>query len=161
MDDGDEGMSESIQFTVPGVPVGQPRYIKHHKHGKFYVPRTKKGKAHAIVAWRRIVQAIAINHRPGKLIDVPMAVDLVFAFPRPKLHYGTGRNASRLKDSAPIQPCEHKHDLDNLAKAVMDAMTGIIWVDDGLVNRVVITKQYAGAFGPCAVVRVELLENAT
>jgi Holliday junction resolvase RusA-like endonuclease len=62
-----------------------------------------------------------------------LSLCIEFRMPRPKGHYGSGRNADALKPSVPR---EHvcTPDLDNLIKAVMDAMTvSGWWVDDSQV----------------------------
>jgi len=52
-----------------------------------------------------------------------------FYFQRPKYHMGTGRNAEKVKPSAPVDHLE-KPDTVNLVKPVEDALTGILWDDD-------------------------------
>lgn len=131
----------NIEFTATGQPIPQPRYVKSKRHGGFYVPKTKKG-AHPIYAWRLLVQTFGDMVRPQLLMDGPLAVSLRFYLPRPKAHYRTGRFSGVLKDSAPKFPAEHHNDCDNLAKAVLDALNGILWVDDGLINDLHVTKQY-------------------
>jgi Holliday junction resolvase RusA-like endonuclease len=56
-------------------------------------------------------------------------VDTIVYFPRPKSHYGTGRNAGKLKATAPTHN-DGKPDRDNLDKAILDAMTGIGFMRD-------------------------------
>ena len=51
-----------------------------------------------------------------------MADEAGIYFPRPRAHYGTGRNANRLKDSAPLWH-DKRPDVDKLARAVLDAIT--------------------------------------
>jgi Holliday junction resolvase RusA-like endonuclease len=63
----------------------------------------------------------------------PVAVRVVATFPRPKAHYGTGRNAGVLKDWAPIWHAQAP-DNDKCLRLVGDSLTiaGVI-VDDGQV----------------------------
>jgi hypothetical protein len=61
--------------------------------------------------------------------DGPLEVVFVFVRARPKAHYGTGKNAALLKDSAPAWPTGAPDAL-KLARAAEDALTGIVWVDD-------------------------------
>ena len=42
--------------------------------------------------------------------------------PRPKNHYGTGKNSDKLKKSAPQIYHSKKPDIDNLTKIYLDAM---------------------------------------
>jgi len=57
---------------------------------------------------------------------------MVFVLNRPKAHYGTGKNARMLKPSAPTEPTV-KPDLIKMARAVEDAMSGIVYKDDSQV----------------------------
>ena len=65
-----------------------------------------------------------------------------FYCPYLKGHYRTGKYAGELKPSAPkyhiVAP-----DLDNLAKLVLDAMTGIFWRDDSIICDMEIRKIYS------------------
>lgn len=71
-----------------------------------------------------------------------VAVALRFGLPRPKGHWGTGRNADRLKPSAPAWPAT-KPDVDKLERAVLDALTGVLWADDSQVVVLSADKVYA------------------
>ena len=81
-----------------------------------------------------------------------VAVDLRFGLPRPKSHFGTGRNAGRLKPSAPAYPGT-KPDVDKLSRAVLDALTGVLWADDSQVVILSAVKVYAPT--PMTVVTVQ------
>ena len=73
----------------------------------------------------------------------PFLLILTFYMPRPKSHYGTGRNKDKLKDKAPYQHTQ-KPDIDNLTKAVMDAITVLnVWRDDSQVVSVRATKLWS------------------
>lgn len=83
----------------------------------------------------------------------PVQCQLNFTLPRPKSHFGTGRNADRLKPNVPDWHGK-KPDADNLAKAVMDAMSAAgVWQDDAQVSDLRVTKQY----GPRTGVNLTLL----
>lgn len=124
-------MSAAIAFSVPGDPVPQPRprVSTVGGFGRAYVPKT-----HAVHAYRQAVAlaAKAAGCRPGSE-PVSVIVDLVFA--RPKSHL----RKSGLRAGAPLLP---RCDLDNCAKAVLDSLNGIAWVDDSQVSRLVVEKSY-------------------
>jgi len=125
------------KLVVLGDPKaqGRPRATRIGGFVKVYDdPKSAKAKRNLMV----VVQEQA----PKKLLDCPLKVDLYFYLPRPKGHYGTGRNAGKLKDSAPINHTK-KPDIDNLRKLVMDAMTGIFWRDDSLVCEGTTRKVYS------------------
>lgn len=59
----------------------------------------------------------------------PLILTLNAFFPRPKSHYGTGRNCDKLKPSAP-KFHTRKPDHDNILKFYMDCMNKLVFVDD-------------------------------
>ncbi len=143
-------------FVIKGHPVPQPRprvttlKLGDVTRGQAYVP-----KKHAIHEWRNTCAAEFTQH--GHVYEGPLDVTLVFHLPRPKSHYGTGRNEHRVKDSAPTHPTVGKYvgDVDNLAKAVLDAAQGILFDDDKQVCSLHVLKQWApkGAAGVYVQVR--------
>jgi Holliday junction resolvase RusA-like endonuclease len=64
-------------------------------------------------------------------------VRVAFRLPRPKGHYGR----RGLRPSAPAYP-NVMPDLDKLARAILDALTGIVWRDDAQVVRLDVEKIY-------------------
>jgi Holliday junction resolvase RusA-like endonuclease len=99
--------------------------------------------------WRQDVAAAAEKAtdengvRRRYLGDTPIVVDVAFYMPRPKGHYGTGRNAGQIKASAPAFPTV-KPDVDKLARAVLDALkTAGIYRDDAQVVDMYPRKRYA------------------
>jgi len=124
-------MPTAIAFSVPGDPVPQPR-VRVSTVGGFgraYVP-----KSHAVHPYRQAVAlaAKAAGCEPHSE-SVNVVIDLVFG--RPKSHL----RKSGLREGAPTLP---RCDLDNCAKAVLDALNGVAWVDDTQVARLVVEKSY-------------------
>jgi Holliday junction resolvase RusA-like endonuclease len=76
-----------------------------------------------------------------------VGVHILARFPRPKSHFGTGRNAGRLKDWAP-RWVTTPTDGDKIARLVNDALTiaGVVG-DDAQVSLLRVEKVYADA-GP-------------
>ena len=75
--------------------------------------------------------------RPG-----PIAVDVVFTIKRPQGHFGTGRNATKVKATAPAYPAT-KPDLDKLARALLDGLDDAgVFLDDGQVADLHAVKSY-------------------
>lgn len=63
-------------------------------------------------------------------LDGPLTAAITFTLPRPKSHFGTGRNAHILKPSAPAAPAGVP-DLSKLLRATEDALTDAgVWHDD-------------------------------
>ena len=119
-----------IAFTVPGDPVPQPRPRVSTVGGfaRAYVP-----KDHPVHAYR---QAVALAARLAGLrqTDTPMNVCIVAVFKRPASHV-TAKGA--VKATAPKVP---RPDVDNIAKAVLDALGEFF--DDTLVESLSVSKSY-------------------
>lgn len=90
--------------------------------------------AKVLKPWRQDIAQLAVASGWPALglaaIDEAVFLRVTFYFERPATHTGTGRNAGVLKDSAPLYPETTGADLDKLTRAVMDALTGIVWRDD-------------------------------
>ena len=61
-------------------------------------------------------------------------------------HYGTGRNADKLKDSAPKRHTT-SWDVDNAMKFILDSMNGVFFRDDRQIYTARITKAYSSEKG--------------
>ena len=92
------------------------------------------------------------------MLEGPLQVSFGFDLARPKSHFGTGRNAGKLKASA-SQWVGNAPDLDKLIRAVMDAITdsGVWWFDDGQVAQLSASKKYCSE-GEVPGVTVAIME---
>jgi hypothetical protein len=92
--------------------------------------------------WRELVTVRArcgVDFTDWEPMDGPLVATMIFTVARPEGHYGTGRNAGRVKPGAPPVPAV-KPDLSKLCRGVEDALevAGIIandsriWWYDGL-----------------------------
>lgn len=105
------------------------------------------GRAHVTDAnprsreWKDRVAQAAGEQYGGELVDGPLAVEMAFTQPRPKSHYGTGRNAEEIKASAPDWPVG-RPDVLKLARGAEDALTGVVWRDDAQIVEEFLTKTY-------------------
>jgi crossover junction endodeoxyribonuclease RusA len=125
-------------FFVPGIPApqGSKRYLGASAAGK---PRFKES-SDRVTPWRADIRNDA-KVMFGEPTAGPVEVQLVFVLPRPKSHYRTGRNADLLRDTAPPAPAG-KPDIDKLARAALDAMTNVAWLDDAQVTKLTLIKVY-------------------
>lgn len=136
----------SPRVFVPGVPVaqGSKRYLGRGQRGKL---RMAHDNAERLEPWRVTIAAKAEEKMAGgEPTRAGVALALRFIFVRPKSHYGSGRNAELLKPSAPRVPTG-KPDIDKLERAVLDALTAIVYVDDSQVVTVNKGKEYGNAAG--------------
>lgn len=128
-----------IKIFVPGIPAtaGSKTGFYNKKLGRVIMaPANKRQKP-----WMSHVQACALDHYSGPPITGPVALTLIFSMPRPKSHFGTGKNAEKLKEASP-QYHTKKPDLTKLLRAVEDALTGIMWKDDSQVCEFSCLKEY-------------------
>ena len=118
----------AARLLLTGAQKVQPASIRQGQvgdHGSEVPVR------HHFHGFRQAVQlaARAAGATPhGEPVEV--VIDAVFA--RPKSHRKDG-------------PALPRQDVDNLAKSVLDALTGIAWDDDRQVRRLVIEKSYGEA----------------
>lgn len=134
----------AIRFTVLGrpqqkgsktaMPVRNPR-----PGGPRHVVIDKNPKAKHFANAVSYEAHMAMTDRT--LIRGPVNVSLLCYFARPKGHYGTGRNAGKLKASAPLVMAVMP-DIDKLARCALDALTGIVFADDGQVAYLHVRKLY-------------------
>lgn len=136
----DDPFRPLLDVTVVGIPA--PQGSKNRWGGEDN-PRT--------APWRATLAAAAQMELGDRVPYAgPLSVEVLFRFPRPKAHYGTGRNAEVLKASAPNVHAT-KPDLDKLLRAIGDALAGIVWRDDSQIVEFSARKVYGA---PSARVRV-------
>jgi crossover junction endodeoxyribonuclease RusA len=132
-----------VEFTVPGVPA--PQGSKNAFGGEAN-PRTRP--------WRAAITAEASMYYEEPLRG-PVGVTADFVFPRPKSHFGTGKNAGTVKATAPFLAISKKvGDLDKLCRAVGDALTGVALLDDSQIVCWSAEKRY----GPSAHLRLRIVD---
>lgn len=128
-----------MRIIVHGIPA--PQGSKRHVGNGVMVESSAKVKP-----WREAVKWAALEalriyepFGPG----TPIAATMTFYLPRPKGHYGTGKNAATLKPSAPTFVTT-KPDKDKLIRSTFDALGDAgVWVDDAQVVVGTYWKRYA------------------
>jgi crossover junction endodeoxyribonuclease RusA len=147
-----------IHLTVPGVPVPAARPRTDFARQRIYAPKQN-------VAYSAVVQHAFLEQKPEGFEPWPkghpLLLDSLFYFPRPASHYGTGKNAGKLKANAPRYHTagNNRGDFDNLAKLLADALKGFAWHDDGQVALAHQGKLYVHQDQPepCATVFIRSL----
>lgn len=139
-----------LVVRVHGIPA--PQGSKRHVGNGRMIESSRK-----VGPWREAVKAAVLTatNRKPTTVDGPVRVDVTFILPRPKSHLGTGRNAGRVRDSAPSDPVG-KPDLDKLLRSTLDALTDVGAIrDDSQVVRIEAAKVYAWPQeSPGATIRV-------
>jgi crossover junction endodeoxyribonuclease RusA len=133
-----------IETDVTGIPV--PQGSKRVFNGRLVDVNHSK-----LRDWRALV---ATSMPSQTLLTGPVYVRLDFYLPRPKGHYGSGRNASALRPSAPSVP-NTKPDIDKLVRACLDALTGMAFRDDSQVAALSARKFYADERQPGVHIEIE------
>ena len=141
-----------VTFTVPGAPVpgGSKKVIP--RAGLRY-PLTVASAKHLLglvlviddndrtKQWKKAVRQAAVfsfNGQPP--LFGPLRLDVRFQLPRPKAHFTT---AGVLRESAPVFPTK-RPDATKLLRAVEDALTGVVWLDDAQVVEQHVSKAFVG-----------------
>jgi len=128
-----------IDFFVSGVPKpagSKTAFVNKHTGKAIVTDACKTSKD-----WKSLVAYTAREYYKGELLTGPLLVTMTFYQTRPACHYGSGKNAKVLKDSAPMWPTG-KPDVLKLTRAVEDACTGILWKDDSQIVDERIVKCY-------------------
>lgn len=103
--------------------------------------------------WMDKIRHMALGPALGGVVGESAAehqavmVEITSTLPRPKSHYGTGRNEHTVKDSAPEWPTKHgTGDVDKLARLVLDGLeTSGTLLNDAQVVEVRTYKCYPGS----------------
>lgn len=144
-----------IEFQVQGKPrpAGSKRAIPYRKgDGKLGVRVIDDANG---AEWRQDVKLAArraIGEAPP--LAGPVSVQFTFWIPRPQGHFGK----RGLLDSAPSYPAK-RPDLLKLARAVEDALTGIVWIDDAQIVDETLAKVYSAGPEYMLSVMVDSLGN--
>lgn len=143
----------AIRFTVFGVPVPWGRARLNIK-GRHFTPKKTRD-------WEKLVRdnaALAMEGRPA--FDGVVSVTITFFMPVPASWSKAKRQAAH------SSPHARRPDLDNLAKAILDAMgahprhapDGVVFKDDGQIASLYLEKRYTvEGEDPCVYVLVRQL----
>lgn len=124
-----------LDFTVYAKAVGKarPRVTTRFGYAHAYTPAKTK-EFETVIKW---AAKRAMCQRPpvasGRAVFVQITVSLV-----PPLSWSKKRRSEALGTV-----CSKKPDTDNVAKAILDAMNGIVYEDDAQVAGLVVQKFYA------------------
>lgn len=138
-------MSRPVHFTVPGAPQGKgrPRISKVGQHARMFTPATT-------VAYEGLIAHAAQQAMAGApMLDMPVSCRISITAPVPA-SWSKRRQAAALAGA--VMPTT-KPDVDNVVKAVLDGLNGVLWRDDVLVVDLAVRKRYGAT--PCVQVAVE------
>lgn len=146
-----------ISFVIPAVPVAQPRPRASSFGGKVRVHEVSSivnadgtRKPHPIAAFKATARQSLKSSYDGPPLQGDLSLDLCFVMPRPQ--------SMRWK-TKPMPRVPHcvKPDLDNLVKAVLDALNALAFNDDSQISEVTMRKVVAsGDEQPHVEVRINI-----
>jgi len=132
---------QSVSFRAYGLPRpgGSKRAFVNPRTGRVVVTDDCKQNR----TWREAVKAayLAVCAGGGEPLAGPLRLELTFLLPRPKGHWGTGRDAEKLRPSAPRWPAV-RPDLTKLIRSTEDALSGLAWRDDAQIVEQIARKVY-------------------
>ena len=138
----------SIVFDVPLEPKGKgrPRFSRQGKFTKVYTDQ-------ATLDYESAIQLYASKAMGSqKPLEAPVSVYLYIRVPTPQ-SYSKKRTEACLSG---LERPAKKPDIDNVAKAFLDAMNGTVYLDDTQVVELNIKKVYSAATGvDVAIMEVE------
>ncbi len=149
-----------IRFTVPAVPVSQPRpravgrmmggKVSSRIHEVTHIKQADgTRKPHPINAYKATVRHAAALEYSAEPLTGPLGVRLTFVMPRPQAMIWKTKLMPRM-------PHVVKPDCDNLIKSTLDALQGLTWRDDTQIFTLQASKWIAsGDEQPHVVVEIE------
>jgi len=128
-----------IHFQVEGDPKGKgrPRFSRVGNFTKVYTDKQTLSYEAMIAFFAK--QAMGVTD----LLETPVSVFLYVRLPVPQSYSKKRREACL---SGTEKPCK-KPDIDNIAKTYLDAMNGVIFVDDTQVLGLHVKKLYSDKAG--------------
>lgn len=139
-----------ISFTIPAVPVAQPRQRSAVRggHAVNYTP-TK----HPVTAFKATCKMALRDAYQGPPLTGSLTVQICFVMPRPQ--------RLNAKKFSPWGQREHVQtpDVDNLCKSVFDSLNELAYVDDSQISELLASKVHA-AKDEAPHVRVVITETA-
>ena len=142
-------MSLVLVYSVYGEPVGKgrPRFARRGNFVSTYSPQKTKTYEDEI----RMMAKAAMG--ASEALETPVTVAIYIRVGIPKSF-----SKQKRKDAlANIERPTKKPDIDNIAKCFLDAMNGIVYLDDKQVVSLHITKEYAETPAVDIMVKEELI----
>lgn len=124
---------KSFEFVVETVPKAKarPRFVRRGKFVQTYTPKTTLDYE-KLIAEQYLLQG-------GTVFDYPyLEMSIIAYFPIPK----NTRKGDRLLLETECVPYDKHIDIDNCAKAIMDSVIGIAYMDDKQIVSLKVKKYY-------------------
>lgn len=143
----------TISFFIPGDPVTKGDHVIRKTANGFPVLRDRQ--ATDAKPWVALAKDLAHRARGDHpVFDEALRVSMVVLRMRPKGHYGSGKNAGKLKATAPSYPTSAP-DLDKLQRRLGDALEGVIWRNDAQISGWNVRRRWGAEAGMLVTVEPE------
>ena len=130
-------MSNILLLEIPGAPVGQgrPRFTNINGHPKAYDPENSRNYK----AYVRMLATQAMKDSDFTMIEGACSIKIVAYFEVPKSKSKKFKLAALNNKEWPTK----KPDVDNIAKAIQDALNGLVYKDDSNIVYMSVSKYYS------------------
>lgn len=126
-----------LTFTIPGEPTaqGRPRFSTHGGFVKAYDPE----KSRNYKAYVKLLASEAMQNIGLTLTELPLGVEIIADVSIP------ASKSKKFKEQAlnGLQLPIKKPDVDNVAKIILDSISGIVYKDDKQIVKLTVYKKYS------------------
>jgi len=124
-----------VSFIIEGDPVakGRPKFARRGKFVSVYTPKKTKTYEDKVAEVARIAMG---DQEP---LETPVTVSIMIYFPVPASYSKKRREACLNQTEMHLK----RPDMDNVYKAITDAMNGIVYQDDCQIVSMHVDKVYA------------------
>lgn len=126
----------NLTFTIPGEPTaqGRPRFSTHGGFVKAYDPE----KSRNYKAYVKLLASEAMQNIGLTLTELPLGVEII-------ADVGIPSKSKKFKEQAlnGLQLPIKKPDVDNVAKIILDSISGIVYKDDKQIVKLTVSKKYS------------------
>ncbi|TYU83583.1 RusA family crossover junction endodeoxyribonuclease [Listeria monocytogenes] len=125
-------MTIKFAINIPPHPQERPRFRNLGKFTQTYDPPKSK-------EYKKKIANVAKMYAPGTPISTPIQIKLVFFVAIPKSKSKAWKQRAVLGQEFPaVRP-----DIDNYVKAILDALNGLMFSDDGKIVELIAYKRYS------------------
>jgi Holliday junction resolvase RusA-like endonuclease len=133
----------TICFKIPGPPKGKGRARFVKATGRAYTPADT-------ASYENLVKVLAMQAMAGQPpLEGPVRVDLYASYPIA----ASWPKKKKADAAAGTWRCTVKPDIDNVLKAVWDAINGVVFKDDAQVVQVTAIKRFSETPGVAVFVK--------
>ena len=128
---------QKLMFEIPGSPIGQgrPKFSTINGHAKAYDPE----KSRNYKAYVRILATQAMKENDFEMITGPCAIKIFSYFSLPPPTLPQFKEAALASKERPTK----KPDADNIVKATLPALNGLVYKDDSCIVELSCVKYYS------------------